>query len=163
MHFLSGLLAMREIESQAHVHLIVLIHSRTRFGLSFIQTFSLSVRQSVRPSVRQSASEAGRQAGRQAFIQSFLGFYFHYHFINQIPSSKTPTSKTSPQPSLSAWRSRHLQSLSSSVWVPEAKNTVIKCGCTTMMPPQSPQRKKYYTTWKVDGTTPMCWFIMAPF
>ena len=158
MHFLSGLLAMREIESQAHVHLTVRIHSCTRFGLSFIQTFSLSV-QSVSPSVRPSVS----QWGRQAFIQSFLGFYFHYHFINQIPSSKTPTSKTSPQPSLSALRSRHLQSLSSSVWVPEAKNTVTKCGCTTMMLPQSPQRKKYYTTWKVDGATPMCWFVMALF
>ena len=153
MHFLSGLLAMREIESQAHVHLTVRINSCTRFG-------------SVSPSVRQSVSQPVRQAGRQAFIQSFLGFYFHYHFINQIPSSKTPTSKTSPQPSLSAWRSRHLQSLSSSVWVPEAENTVTKCGCTTMMLPQPPQRKilyQYYTTWKVDGATPMCWFIMAPF
>ena len=24
-------------------------------------------------------------------------------------------------------------------------------------------RKVYYTTWKVDGETPMYWFIMAPY
>lgn len=71
MHFLSGLLAMREIESQAHVHLTVRIHSCTRFGLSFIQTFSLSV-QSVSPSVRPSVSQPVRQAGVHTVIPRFL-------------------------------------------------------------------------------------------